>query len=61
MFIHSTLSKKHFLARQLVQLVRKISPAVASGKPQNGTKQYAPYKSPIHSIKINCITMFLVW
>ena len=58
MFIHSTLSKKHCLARQLV---RKISPAVASGKPQNGTKQYAPYKSPIYSIKINCITMFLVW
>ena len=57
MFIHSTLSKKHCLARQLV---RKISPAVASGKPQNGTKQYAPYKSPIHSIKINCITIFLV-
>ena len=50
MFIHSTLSKKHCLAWQLVQLVRKISPAVASGKPQNGTKQYAPYKSPIHSI-----------
>ncbi len=51
MFMHSTLSKKHCLARQLVQLVRKISPAAASSKPQNGTKQYAPYKSPIHSIK----------
>ena len=32
MFIHSTLSKKHCLDRQFIQFVRKISPAVASGK-----------------------------
>ena len=44
------LRKQHRFARQLIQSVRKISPAITSGQTQNRTKQCTPQKSPIHNI-----------